>query len=114
MKREMVRFVLLIGVGAFLAAGCYTRRVEVRESGPVASDEVIVSSEPPRPRHEVIVGVAPSPAHVWIRGFWAFRDGRWVWVPGHWERGPRIGAHWVEGHWVHRTRGWVWIPGHWD
>lgn len=75
---------------------------------------MIVRAEPPRPRREVIVGVAPSPAHVWVKGFWAYRDGRWVWIPGHWERGPRIGAHWSEGHWAHRTRGWVWVEGHWD
>ena len=114
MKREFFRLLLLIGLGAFIATGCYTRRVVVRESAPVPTGEVIVSSEPPKPRHEVIVGVAPSPAHVWVGGFWTYRDGRWVWIPGHWERGPHVGAHWSAGHWVHRPRGWVWVEGRWD
>jgi hypothetical protein len=115
MKREIVRLLLLVGVGAFLATGCYTRHVVVRETvAPAPTGDVIVSSEPPPPRPEVIVGVAPSPAHVWVGGFWTFHDGRYVWIPGHWERGPRIGARWTAGHWVHRTRGWVWIQGYWD
>jgi len=114
MKMEFFRPLLLIGLGAFLATGCYTRHVVVRGSAPAPTGAVIVSSEPPAPRHEVIVGVAPSPAHVWVGGFWAYRDGRWVWLPGHWERGPRIGAHWTAGHWAHRPRGWVWIEGRWD
>lgn len=115
MKKATGRLLLIIAVGSILATGCHTRRVVVRERvAPAPTGEVIISSEPPRPRHEVIVGVAPSPAHVWVGGFWANRDGRWVWMPGHWERGPRVGAHWTAGHWVHRTRGWVWIEGRWD
>lgn len=114
MKREMGRVLLLMGVGALLATSCYTRRVVVRESVAAPTGEVVVSSEPPRLRHEVIIGEAPGPAHVWVAGFWANRDGRWVWIPGHWERGPHVGAHWTAGNWVHRTRGWVWIEGRWD
>src|ERR1044071_2053373 len=100
MKKATGRLLLIIAVGSFLATGCHTRRVVVRERvAPAPTGEVTSSSQPPRPRHAARVGVAPSPAHLWVGGFWANRDGRWAWMPGHWERGPRVGAHWTAGHW---------------
>jgi hypothetical protein len=73
--------------------------------------EYVVHEAPP-PLHEEIIGNAPSAAHVWIPGHWAWHGG-WVWVPGHWHVAPYRGAVWVPGHWVRRGPGWVWVSGHW-
>src|SRR4051812_47500987 len=116
MKREIIRLLLLLVVGTFLATGCYShRRVVVRETATVGTpgEVVVVQTAPPAPRTEVI-GVAPSPGHVWIQGYWAYRHGRYVWVPGHYELRPRTTATWVPGHWNHTYRGWVWTAGHWE
>ncbi|MGN6554851.1 MAG: hypothetical protein ACTHLW_14180 [Verrucomicrobiota bacterium] len=41
---------------------------------------------------------------------------RWVWMPGHWEARPTMGATWVPGQWNRDpdNRGWIWTPGHWE
>ena len=112
MKREILRLVLLVTVGSFFVAGCASHRYE-----PVVSTtptgEVIVTQAPPAPRQEVIT-TAPSTQHVWVQGYWMYRNGRWVWIPGHYEARPRVNANYVAGHWDRTSRGWVWTPGHWE
>jgi len=80
--------------------------------GPAAGQTVIYAPGPPP-----AVRVEPRPAApyygaIWVGGHWAWQ-GRWVWIPGYWVRGPQPGAVWVPGHWVARPGGWVWIAGHW-
>jgi WXXGXW repeat (2 copies) len=68
---------------------------------------------PPAPRVEVI-GVAPGPGFVWIRGFYRWNGGAYLWVPGRWERPPYARAVWVPGRWVrHPRQGWYWVDGRW-
>jgi len=109
MKREMVYTGALITLGALLAGGCISHHHMVA----AAPGEVIVAQAPPDPRHEVVT-VAPSTEHIWVRGYWMNSNGRWTWIPGHYERRPRAGVAWVQGHWDRTSRGWVWTPGHWE
>lgn len=98
---------ILLSLSLLLAAGCV-----VRVPGPAVDYEGgVVAVAPPPPRTEVI-GVAPSPNHVWVRGYWAWQGRHHVWRPGHWEL-RRHGEHWVDGHWRAHRNGWVWVPGHW-
>ncbi len=73
----------------------------------------VVRVRPPEPRVEYY-GTPPYPDAVWRPGYWAYRGGGWVWIPGHWARPPRPYAHWVPGHWEPRGGGWFWIDGHWE
>jgi hypothetical protein len=74
---------------------------------------VVVVTAPPPPRHEVVVG-RPSPYHIWIDGYWAWRGGRHVWIAGHWERPPRGYRNWIAPRWERsRGGGYVFIEGHW-
>lgn len=114
MKRK-TNLVLALGLLAgFLSAGCVSHRTVVVRERPVAvtSGEVVVTTEPP-PVKEEVIGVAPSPRHVWVQGNWSYHEGRWIWVPGRWEVRPRRGAVWIAGHWDRTPRGWVWRAGHW-
>ena len=107
----------LLIVGALLLGSC---AVEV---GPPAHEVsyydagsgtiVYVDETPPPPRSEVVIGVAPSPAHVWVGGYWARQAGSWYWVDGRWISRPRPGVVWVPGHWDRHPRGYVWVSGHW-
>jgi hypothetical protein len=75
-------------------------------------DAVFVSAAPPAAEVEII-GTAPGPDFIWIRGYHRWDGTRFVWTPGRWERRPRPAAVWVDGHWARHRRGWYWIEGHW-
>jgi hypothetical protein len=120
----------LIAVGVWSSVGC---RVTVREDPPrprvvvvepvhevtiverrgPPPPEVVVVVQPPQPRAEVIIGVAPSPNHVWVGGYWHWNGSTHVWMGGGWHPRPRPGAVWVEGRWEQRGTGWVRVEGRW-
>jgi len=58
-------------------------------------------------------GPPPDRGYVWIGGYQRWDGGRYVWVPGHYERPPHPGAHWVAHRYVHHHDGWVFQEGHW-
>jgi WXXGXW repeat (2 copies) len=62
-----------------------------------------------------LVEVVPPPrvGYVWAPGFWEWRDGRHVWVGGHWI-GERRGYHWVPDHWDPVGGRWHHERGHWE
>jgi hypothetical protein len=97
MRKRLLIQTLVLAAAAVSGAACATR--------------VVVAGPPPAVRMEVR-GVAPSPAHAWVDGYWAWRGG-WVWMPGRWAVPPRGRHAWVPGHWQRRGRGWVFIEGHW-
>jgi hypothetical protein len=69
----------------------------------VAPPPLRVESQPP----------APSSAHVWLAGHWAWRGGHHVWIPGHWALAPGPGSTWVEPRWVQAGGRWVFYEGYW-
>ncbi len=77
-----------------------------------SAQEVIIRTAPPvavveRP------GPPPERGFVWIAGYHRWDRDHYVWVPGRWDRPPRVGAVWVPHRWVHRGDHWVLIEGHW-
>jgi len=79
----------------------------------VAQPVVVKTPPPPPPLRAEIVPLAPTPAHVWVAGHWAWRREHYVWVPGHWEVPASPGYVWVPGGWQPRGGGYVWVEGHW-
>jgi hypothetical protein len=79
---------------------------------PRVSVGIRVNAPPPPLRHEVVV-VRPGPGHVWVGGFWEWRNHDYVWVPGRWARPPHRGAVWVAPRFEHRGRHHVWVRGFW-
>jgi len=97
-----------------LAACVVAVREPVHEVDIAGSREELYATEaPPPPQNEVIVGVAPSPTHIWIGGYWTWHQNGWYWVRGRWAARPRHDAVWVQGRWDHHPRGYVWVGGHW-
>ncbi len=71
-----------------------------------------VTVAPPAPRYER-VPPAPSPRHQWIGGYWAWRGGAQVWIPGHWSLAPAWGYVWEPARWEEINGGWMFYDGHW-
>lgn len=116
MKHNTLGLLAVVLAGSFLFAGCAPRRtVAVYAPPPVLTPtgQTYVVETPPEPKREV-VGVAPSTGQVWVPGYWAHSNARWVWIPGHWTSPPQPQAAWVPGHWSRTAGGWVWTPGHWQ
>ncbi|HUQ95394.1 MAG TPA: YXWGXW repeat-containing protein [Bryobacteraceae bacterium] len=74
--------------------------------------DVVVRVGPPRNVVERR-GRAPGRDYVWISGYHNWDGHRHVWVPGRWDRAPRMRAKWVPHRWVRRNHGWVFVEGHW-
>jgi hypothetical protein len=74
---------------------------------------VVVELRPPDPRWETM-GHAPAVGYVWVGGFWAWRNGEFLWMEGRWMPLPPGQRYWVPGRWVRTRRGWYFIDGYWD
>src|SRR5262249_40884517 len=118
--RVRMRFMkfLIATIGVLFAASSVWAQGVVRvHEGPRATVRVApgvrVRVAPPARRVEVRVA-APSPRHVWIRGYWLWEGGHHVWIAGHWEVPPMVGQVWVEPQWVQEGGEWVFYPGHWE
>jgi hypothetical protein len=79
---------------------------------PAQPQSIVVVTPPPAPRTEVMY-YRPSPYHVWIPGYWAWRAGRHVWIAGHWELPPQGHRHWEEPRWERRGGNYIFLDGHW-
>ncbi len=99
--------VRLLLLGLLLPASTFAQaRVVVQPPAirvEIAPPVPIVEAPPP----------PPSPQHVWTGGHWAFRDGRYGWVPGTYVVAPEPAARWVPARWVAREGGWYFEPGRW-
>jgi hypothetical protein len=101
-------------IGGNWRAGAVAVHAQVAVASPVSVGVGFVAQPPPPPRREVVLErERPSRDHVWINGYWVWREGRHAWVAGHWERPPHPHAVWVEPRWEHRREGYVFIAGSW-
>lgn len=73
--------------------------------------QIYVNVRPVVPHYVRVV--APGPRHVWIDEEWEPRGGAYVFIGGHWAEPPHRGWMWVPGHWKRGPRGEYWIAGHW-
>ncbi len=112
MKIQTRRVLLAVALGGVLSAGCTSPHV-----APVvvtSSSGGAVVAEPPPPVRSEVQTAPPGSNYTWVRGYWTYADGHYVWVPGRWELRPRTTAMWVDGYWEHNVNGWVYVPGHWQ
>jgi hypothetical protein len=93
-------------------AGCVVAPPPPRHAVVVEPYSGVIVRQPPPPLRTEVIGVAPSPRHVWVSGYWTWNN-RWVWQRGRWVMPPHHGARWAPGHWRSYRGGWAWAPGHW-
>jgi hypothetical protein len=74
---------------------------------------IYIGRTPPPMRYEVRPPM-PGDGYAWVDGYWGVNEGRYVWVPGRWDRPPYPGAYWTHPHYDHYEQGWQMHEGHWD
>ena len=99
--------------GYVLAEGYWQEGADTTdETADNAAESIVVEQAPPLPEREIIIA-RPSPAHVWIGGYWGWHAGRHVWVSGRWDLPPRTGVVWVAPRWVRHGHGYRFHSGGW-
>lgn len=73
---------------------------------------IMIGTPPPPVRYEVAPPM-PQPNYVWMPGYWAPVQGRYVWYSGRWGRPPYHGAAWRGPRWQHEGDGWRYREGGW-
>lgn len=74
---------------------------------------IVVTQAPPAAQQEVVTA-RPSSDHVWVGGYWTWRNNRYEWVPGNWVRPARVGATWLPPRWESEGGAYRFYEGRWD
>ncbi len=84
------------------------------ESSPVAprAAAVTVQQAPPAAKKEAIID-RPTPRHVWVTGYWVWKDSKYEWLTGHWELPPRGTESWVAPRWEQHGDSYTFSEGFW-
>lgn len=80
---------------------------------PVGASSIVVMQAPPAAQQEV-PGPRPTTDHVWVPGYWTWRNNQYQWMAGHWEMPPRAGAVWIPPRWQPEGTSWRFYEGYWD
>ena len=75
---------------------------------------IVIGRTPPPPIRYERRPPPPGAGFAWIDGYWGVNGGRYVWVPGRWDRPPYAGAYWSHPHYDRYEDGWHYHEGHWD
>jgi hypothetical protein len=86
--------------------------VIVANSIPVVSTTLVTQS-PPALQPEIVLA-RPSPRHVWLAGYWTWRDERYEWMAGHWQLPPGSRSNWVAPRWESQGNAYKFTEGYWN
>ena len=93
---------VVMGNGAYVATA----------TGMPAVSTIIVSQAPPAPQQELVLA-QPSPQHVWLVGYWTWRNDRYEWMAGHWQLPPYGTSVWVSPTWEQEGNAYRFHEGYW-
>ena len=84
---------------------------KVRQSG--TGRDVSIFHATHKGREEIVLS-QPTPQHVWLAGFWTWRNDRYEWMAGHWELPPNSGSVWVSPRWEQQGNAYRFYEGYWN
>jgi hypothetical protein len=73
---------------------------------------IVVKQQPPAPPVEAVVA-QPSRDHVWMPGYWTWRNERYEWMAGRWQIPPHVGAQWINPRWKKDGNAFRFYEGYW-
>ena len=74
---------------------------------------IIVTQAPPGPQQDLVLA-QPTPQHVWLAGYWTWRNDRYEWMAGHWELPPSSSSVWVAPRWEQQGNAYRFYDGYWN
>lgn len=80
---------------------------------PVGGSSIVVMQAPPAVQQES-PSPRPSNSHVWVAGYWTWRNNQYQWMAGRWETPPRSGAVWTPPRWQVEGSSWRFFEGYWN
>lgn len=108
-----------------VAAAPATQQVIVQQPGaavvtatPLANGQLLITQAPPvAPQTTVVMTRSPRPSsnHVWVEGYWTWRNDRYEWIEASWQQPPYANEKWVTPRWERRSDGnYTFYEGHWN
>ncbi len=82
-------------------------------AGTQTVSSTVVIQAPPALRDEVTVA-RPTSRHLWLAGYWTWRNDRYEWMSGHWELPPNSNSQWVAPRWENRGSDYLFHEGYWN
>jgi len=73
----------------------------------------LVMQAPPAPPPPEAIPPRPSSEHVWLAGYWTWRNNRYEWMAGRWELPPHRGATWIPPRWAPEGGSYRFFEGYW-
>lgn len=74
---------------------------------------VVVTQAPPAMQQDVVIA-QPSSQHVWIAGYYTWRNNQYQWMTAHWELPPYSNARWVKPGWEQQGNAYKFTEGYWN
>lgn len=105
--------VLWVGCTSATRSGPPVRAKNLSAREQPMAPRAIVSTPPPPPQMEPPRPPDPGGDAIWRGGFYQFRNGRYLWIPGAWVNPPRADLIWVPGFYQKTPQGGMFINGHW-
>jgi len=90
------------------------QHAQVAASSGSASAPVVVIQQPPPAAQQENAPLRPTSNHVWVAGYWVWRNDRYEWTPGQWVIPPQYGAVWVPPRWEREGNAFRFYDGYWD
>lgn len=95
------------------SGGVATVQTPVAQVSPVGASSIVVMQSPPA-AHQEVPTARPTADHVWVAGYWTWKNNQYTWVTGQWTMPPRAGAVWVPPRWQPEGASWRFYEGYWD
>ncbi|MES1194861.1 MAG: hypothetical protein ABUL65_03130 [Opitutus sp.] len=86
--------------------------VAVTPVAPVVTT-MVVTQAPPALQQDVVLA-QPTSQHVWIAGYYTWRNDRYEWMTAHWELPPSTNAVWVRPTWEQQGNAYKFTEGYWN
>jgi hypothetical protein len=96
-----------------VAAPTQAPTIYAQPGAPGAPSTIVVTQAPPALQQEMVTA-QPTRDHVWVAGYWTWRNNRYEWVAGHWQVPPRSGSTWIPPRWEPEGGAYRYYEGYWQ